>query len=51
MLYAENYTGNGELHSVAFTGVLPAVPEPATYAMFGIGLAGVLMAARKRKQA
>jgi choice-of-anchor A domain-containing protein len=50
MLYAENYTGNGELHSVAFSGVLP-VPEPGTYAMFGVGLAGVLLAARKRKQA
>jgi choice-of-anchor A domain-containing protein len=50
VLYAENYSGNGELHSVAFTGVLP-VPEPTTYAMFGIGLAGVLLAARKRKQA
>lgn len=52
-LYAANFTGNGELHNYAFAGTLPvgAVPEPSTYAMLGLGLLGVVVAARKRKSA
>ena len=49
VLYAKNVIGNGELHSVPFSGVLPAVPEPETYAMLlaGLGLMGCV--ARRKK--
>ena len=49
VLYAKNLNGNGELHNVAFTGTLPAVPEPETYAMLlaGLGLMGCV--ARRKK--
>lgn len=51
VLYAENYTGNGELHSVAFTGGLPvaAVPEPEANAMLlvGLGLMGFMVRRKK----
>lgn len=54
-LYAKNFTGNGELHDYGFAGKLPvaaspappvAIPEPASYAMFSLGL---LLIARRRK--
>lgn len=56
VLYAENYTGNGELHSVAFSGTLPtttplrAVPEPATGAMM-LTCLGLMAWAGRRKAA
>jgi hypothetical protein len=44
-------TANGELHSVAFTGVLPTapVPEPESYAMIlaGLGLMGFMVRRKK----
>lgn len=51
VLYANNYTGNGELHSVAFTGVLPTapVPEPESYAMMLAGLGLMSLIARRKK--
>lgn len=33
---------------VTFGSVTPGVPEPSTYALFGIGLLGLLAAKRKR---
>lgn len=47
-LYAESYTGPGELHDRAFLGTLPAVPEPSTWAMMGVGLAALALARRRK---
>ncbi|WP_028535957.1 collagen-binding domain-containing protein [Paludibacterium yongneupense] len=41
----------GQLNSVAFTGTLPTispVPEPASYALFGLGFAGLLLRRRRK---
>ena len=54
VLYAEDYTGNGELHSVAFGGELPtttttrAVVEPETYAMM-LTCLGLMAWVRRKK--
>jgi hypothetical protein len=32
-------------------GVTAPIPEPSTYGLMGLGIAGVLLAARRRKQA
>jgi hypothetical protein len=40
-LIANNFTGGGELHSYAFTGNLPSVPEPSGIMTFGFGLASL----------
>lgn len=52
-LYAQSYTGPGELHDRAFLGTLPiaAVPEPSTWAMMGVGLAGLALVRRRKMQA
>lgn len=44
-LYAANYVGDGELHDRNFAGVLPTspVPEPSSWAMMGVGLAGLML--------
>ena len=55
-VYAMSFTGGGELHNFGFTGVLPsftgalpsAVPEPGTFAMFGLALSGLLTVRRRR---
>jgi choice-of-anchor A domain-containing protein len=51
LLYAENFHGQGELHDYPFLGVLPtasAAPEPATWALMGLGFAGLGFASRRR---
>ena len=51
LLYAKNFNGQGELHDYPFLGVLPtssAVPEPSTWALMGLGFAGLGFAARRR---
>ncbi len=52
-LYAENFTGHGELHDFPFEGNVPgAVPEPSTWAMMAIGFAGLgFLGFRSRKTA
>jgi Putative Ice-binding-like adhesive domain/PEP-CTERM motif len=52
-LYAENFTGGGELHDFLFDGTLPgAVPEPSTWAMMALGFAGLgFLGFRSRKAA
>jgi choice-of-anchor A domain-containing protein len=52
-LYAENFTGGGELHDFPFQGTVPGtVPEPSTWAMMTIGFAGLgFLGLRRRKAA
>jgi choice-of-anchor A domain-containing protein len=52
-LYADNFTGGGELHDFPFQGTLPgAVPEPSTWAMMAIGFAGLgFLGLRSRRAA
>jgi choice-of-anchor A domain-containing protein len=48
-LYAENFTGGGELHDFPFQG---GVPEPETWAMMIVGIGGIgLMSRRRRNRA
>lgn len=50
-LYAKTYTGGGELHNYGYTGALPsAVPEPSTWAMLGLGFAGLGFAGVRRRR-
>ena len=52
-LYAENFTGGGELHDFPFQGNVPgAVPEPSTWAMMALGFMGLaFLGLRSRKAA
>jgi choice-of-anchor A domain-containing protein len=51
-VYAASFVQRGEIHQVAFGGVIPvaAVPEPETYAMLMAGLGLVGFMSRRRKQ-
>jgi choice-of-anchor A domain-containing protein len=51
-LYAENFTGGGELHDFPFQGNLPrAVPEPSTWAMMALGFFGLGFLGFRRRNA
>lgn len=55
----QGITDYGTIHSTIHTVInpqdlvdpVPAIPEPSTYALMGLGLAGVALAARRRKAA
>lgn len=44
------WPGNGAISNIAIWGSATSVPEPSTLAMLGIGLFGIGLAARRRKQ-
>lgn len=51
LLYAKNFTGNGELHSFPFLGMLPAtaaVPEPSSWVMMLVGFLAIGLGVRSR---
>ena len=51
-LYADNYTGQGELHDFPFMGAAPsAVPEPSTWAMMAAGFVGLGLIGLRRRRA
>lgn len=52
IMNASQFGGRWGLNkSVRFIGNVAAIPEPSTYALMGLGLVGVALAARKRKAA
>jgi choice-of-anchor A domain-containing protein len=48
-LIANSATLRGEMHLQSFTGEIPAIPEPGTYALMALGLVGISVVARRRK--
>lgn len=44
------FTASSSLNEITYRVSVASIPEPTTYAMFGLGLAGVLLAARRQRQ-
>lgn len=49
-LIADSFAQHGELHQQQFTGTLPAIPEPQTWALMLAGTAALGGVARRRQQ-
>jgi PEP-CTERM motif len=44
------FTASSSLDTITYRVSVASIPEPTTYAMFGLGLAGVLLATRRQRQ-
>jgi hypothetical protein len=49
--YIADLIGSVKIGTVSVTPTVPAIPEPSTYALMGLGLVGMALVSRRRRQA
>ena len=49
--YIADLITNVKIGTVSVTPTVPAIPEPSTYALMGLGLVGMALVSRRRRQA